>query len=57
MSVVETVRPFHTKLYGRLLRPLLDADRPPAPPDLGRALATIDRLLTDYVDTRLGAAA
>jgi hypothetical protein len=49
---------FYTKLYGRLLSPLLEADRPPAPPELRRALATIDRLLTAYVDdARLGAAA
>ena len=40
---------FYTKLYSRLLRPLLDADRPPAPPQLRTALATIDHMLTSYL--------
>ncbi len=50
---------FYTKLHGRLLRPLVAAaDRPPAPVELRRALATIDRVITDYVDNaRLGSAA
>jgi len=49
---------FFTKLQDRLLLPLLDADKPPAPVELQRALATIDRALGDYVTTaRLGAAA
>jgi len=49
---------FYTKLSDRLLRPLLDADRPPAPTELRRALATIDNALDDYVtNARLGRAA
>ena len=49
---------FYTKLHARLLRPLLEADQPPAPIELRRALATIERVLGDYVtNARLGAAA
>jgi len=50
---------FYTKLRSRLLRPLLDAaDRPPAPIELRRAMATIDRTLTTYINqARLGTAA
>ena len=49
---------FYTKLHARLLCPLLDADAPPAPIEMRRALATIDRLLSDYVaNARLGTAA
>lgn len=49
---------FYTKLHGRLLRPLLEPDQPPAPTELRRALATIDRVLGDYVaHARLGTAA
>jgi hypothetical protein len=49
---------FYTKLHARLLRPLLDADHPPAPTELRRALATIERVLGGYVtNARLGAAA
>ena len=33
---------FYTKLHNRLLRPLLDADKPPAPTDIRRALATLE---------------
>ena len=33
---------FYTKLHNRLLRPLLAADQPPAPPQLRKALHTID---------------
>lgn len=40
---------FYTKLDRRLLHPLLVADRPPAPPDVRRALATLDRAVGDYV--------
>jgi len=46
---------FYTKLRDRLLRPLLVADGPPAPVELRRALATIDRAVEDYVtNARLG---
>jgi hypothetical protein len=49
---------FYTKLQARLLAPLLDADKPPAPIELRRALATVERILGDYVsNARLGAAA
>src|SRR5207247_712583 len=50
---------FYTKIHNRLLRPLLAApDRPPAPLELRRAMATIDRVITEHVTTaRLGAAA
>lgn len=41
---------FYTKLHNRLLRPLLAADRPPAPLELRRALNTIDRHIDDYLD-------
>ena len=33
---------FYTRVYDRILRPLLDADQPPAPPLLRKALRTID---------------
>jgi predicted MarR family transcription regulator len=34
---------FYTRIYNRLLRPMPAADQTPAPPDLRRALATIER--------------
>jgi hypothetical protein len=50
---------FYTKVHGRVLRPLLaTADQPPAPIELRRALAAIDRVIADYTDhARLGTAA
>lgn len=47
---------FYTKVHDRLLRPLVAAaDRPPAPLELRRALATIDRTIADYAENaRLG---
>lgn len=50
---------FYTKVRTRLLGPLLDSsDRPPAPIELRRALATIDRTIDTYIaNARLGAAA
>ena len=49
---------FYTKLHARLLGPLLEADQPPAPVELRRALATIEHVLGDYVtNARLGVAA
>jgi hypothetical protein len=41
---------FYTKVHDRLLRPLLAADHPPAPPELRTALATIDRHVHSYID-------
>jgi hypothetical protein len=49
---------FYTKLRRKLLEPLLDADRAPAPPELRRALTTIDHAVQGYVDhARIGRAA
>ena len=49
---------FYTKLRSRLLAPLLEADKPPASPELRSALHIIDHAVTDYVvGARLGAAA
>jgi hypothetical protein len=54
----QRVAAFYTKLHLRLLRPLLDADKPPAPPELRRALAVIDRNINEYViNARLALAA
>ena len=41
---------FYTKIHDRLLRPLLAADQPPAPPPLRNALRTIDTHVTHYID-------
>ena len=41
---------FYTKLHDRLLRTLLAADRPPAPPALRKALHTIDIHITETID-------
>jgi predicted MarR family transcription regulator len=49
---------FYTKVHDRLLGPLLDADQPPAPLELMRALKVIDRSVDDYIDhARMKAAA
>jgi predicted transcriptional regulator len=40
---------FYTKLYDRLLRPLLAADQPPAPPPIRKALRTIDIHITETI--------
>jgi hypothetical protein len=54
----QRVAVFYTKLDRHLLHRLLDANHPPAPPELRRALLTIDHAITDYVVTaRLGTAA
>jgi len=39
---------FYSKLQDRLLRPLLDADKPPAPPAVRRALRTLEHAVNDY---------
>jgi hypothetical protein len=43
------VAAFYTKVHRRLLQPLLDADKPPAPIELRRALRVIDGAVDDYV--------
>ena len=54
----QRVAVFYTKVHDRLLRPLLAADQPPAPPELRHALTTIDRHVHAYIDhARLGKAA
>jgi hypothetical protein len=40
---------FHTKLHNRLLRPLLAADQPQAPPELRHALRAIDQHVDSYI--------
>src|SRR5664280_929450 len=40
---------FYTKVHNRLLRPLLAADRPPAPLPVRQALRTLGRAGADYV--------
>ena len=40
---------FYTKLHNRLIRPLLAADQPQAPPELRAALRTIDRHIDRYI--------
>jgi hypothetical protein len=40
---------FYTKLQDRLLRPLLEADKPPAPIDVRRALATLECSVNHYI--------
>jgi hypothetical protein len=48
---------FYTKLHNRLLRPLLAADQPQAPPALRQALRAIDQHVDDYITrARLGKA-
>ena len=41
---------FYTKLHDRLLRPLLAAHQPPAPPPLRKALHTIDIHINETID-------
>ena len=40
---------FYTKLQNRLLRPLLDADKPPARIEIRRALKTLESAIKEYV--------
>ena len=49
---------FYTKVYNRLLVPLTAADQPQVPPEIRRALRTLDRHVEGYIDrVRLKAAA
>ena len=49
---------FYTKLQNRLLRPLLAADKPPAPLELRRALTTLEHAVSDRIqNARLAPAA
>jgi hypothetical protein len=49
---------FYTKLEKRLLSPLLEADKPPAPIEVRRALTQIEKTISEYVtNARLGTAA
>ena len=49
---------FYTKLHNRLLRPLMAADQPQAPPELRQALNVISQHVDDYISrARLGKAA
>jgi hypothetical protein len=41
---------FYTKVHDRLLRPLLAADRPPAPLPVRQALRTLDHAVQNYID-------
>jgi hypothetical protein len=40
---------FYTKLQNRLLRPLLEADKPPAKVEIRRALKTLESAVHDYI--------
>jgi len=42
---------FYTKLRNRLLRPLLDADKPPAKGAIRQALRTLETAVADYIQT------
>ena len=47
---------FYTKVYNRVLRPLMAADQPPAPLQVRQALRILDHAVTDYIDnTRIAA--
>src|SRR3954466_4946190 len=41
---------FYTKVHNRVLRPLMAADKPPAPLEVRRALRVLDHAVTDYID-------
>ena len=40
---------FYTKLQNRLLRPLLEADKPPAKIEIRQALKTLESAISDYL--------
>jgi hypothetical protein len=46
----QRVAVFYTKVHNRLLRPLLAADKPPAPLPVRQALHTLDKAVTDYIE-------
>jgi len=46
----QRVAVFYTKVHDHLLRPLIAADKPPAPPELRQALRTIDQHVRAYID-------
>jgi hypothetical protein len=41
---------FYTKIFNRVLRPLMAADSAPAPIEVRQALRVLDRAVTDYID-------
>ncbi len=41
---------FYSKVYNRLLRPLMAADQPPAPLEVRQALRVLDHAVIDYID-------
>jgi len=41
---------FYTKLQNRLLRPLLNANQPPAPTEIRRALTTLEHAVSQYLE-------
>jgi predicted MarR family transcription regulator len=41
---------FYTKVYKRVLAPLIAAGRPPAPFELNQAIRVIERHVADYID-------
>jgi hypothetical protein len=54
----QRVAVFYTKVHDRILRPLIAADCPPAPPELRHALRVINNHVHDYIEhARLGKAA
>ena len=42
---------FYTKLRNRPIRPLLDADKPPAKTEIRQALKTLENAVADYIQT------
>jgi predicted MarR family transcription regulator len=45
----QRVAVFYTKVHDRILRPLITANRPPAPPELRAALRTVDAHVRGYI--------
>ena len=40
---------FSTKVYDHILRPLMEPDRPNAPPELAAAIDTLDRIAASHI--------